>query len=57
MKRERINEGDKVRVFWENINYIEGEVLYIPCDTGDSWTIKNGDKLYNVGLFCLMEKI
>lgn len=48
--------GDRVRVYWEHLEPIEGEVRYIPCRPGDTWIIYNGAirATYYVQTFCMM---
>ncbi len=42
MSLNEIKVGDKVEVTISS-EWFEGEVLYIPCATGDSWRIKDRD--------------
>lgn len=54
---DEIKIGDFVNIYWENITKEEYcKVLYIPCDTGDSWRLQriNGDIFYIMN-FCKME--
>lgn len=39
----KLHIGDRVRVYWENIPWIEGELLYIPAGPGDCWIIRSDD--------------
>ena len=39
MNEKRIEIGDKVKVFFNHSNMVEGVVDYKPCATGDSWII------------------
>ena len=52
-----INVGDKVDVFFENVEPIlGGEVLHMPQATGDSWVIKHKDGISHVQTFARMNK-
>ena len=53
-----IKVGDNVSVYFENCPCIfNAEVLYIPCQPGDCFTVKNkaGD-IYKIQTFCYMKK-
>jgi len=42
--KEKIQIGDKVDVYWENISSeFNMRVLYVPCATGDSWRLRRLD--------------
>jgi hypothetical protein len=48
--------GDRVRVYWEHLEPLEGVVLYVPQQTGDSWIIESEGRITNhVQMFCRME--
>ena len=61
---ERIVEGDKVCVEWENLEPIYGIVKYTPCSDGDSWVIVAdgipidgiAKKIYHVQKFARISK-
>ena len=58
IQADRIKVGDRVRVYWEHIEWIEGEVGYVPCATGDSWMIKSADgTVHEVQTFGRMTKL
>ena len=53
-----IKAGDRVKVYWENVEWIEGIVLYIPQSDGDSYIIESDDKLlHHVQHFCRITKV
>ena len=52
----RIKEGDKVRVYFENVEWIDGTVRYMPQATGDSWIIVSADKIHYVNMFARITK-
>ena len=56
--KDKIKKGDKVKVQWEYIEWIEGYVDYIPQATGDCWVIISETKeVYYVQLFSKMTKL
>jgi len=56
--KDKIKIGDKVKVQWEYIEWIEGYVDYIPKATGDCWIIiSEAKEVYYVQLFSKMTKL
>lgn len=56
---DNIRVGDNVSIYFENCPCIFNvKVLYIPCQPGDYFTVKNkaGD-IYKIQTFCYMKKI
>ncbi len=55
---QNIEVGDWVDVMWEHIPHERGvEVMYLPCQTGDSWHLRRLDgTMINVGIFSKMVK-
>lgn len=45
---KHVNAGDKVKVQWEHIEWIQGTVIYMPCATGDSWVIDSPDGIRHI---------
>lgn len=58
IRKDKIQLGDRVCIYWDHINSIEGKVVYIPCATGDSWTIVSDDgTIHEVQMFGRMTRI
>ncbi len=54
---QTIKVGDRVRIeFWPMKNDLLGDVLYIPCQPGDSWIIRAEDRLFYVQNFSTISK-
>lgn len=52
MIKKSIGIGDCVCVEWEHLPDLYGEVIYKPCNVGDSWVIKKKyGKIVHIILF------
>ena len=59
IEKTKIVKGDIVNIFWEIVPAEWNvEVLYIPCDTGDTWKFRREDgTILAVGFFSKMEVV